>query len=1616
MTQKIISTAIISASLIYASFADGGTLTESPLFLQTAVPPNVLFSLSVEYPTANTAAYQGASDYTESSTYLGLFDSEKCYTYDSTNNWFSPTGYATSHTCSNQWSGNFLNWASMTGLDEFRYAMTGGHRYQDTASLTVVQRAYQSGQGGTSNFTDKTYTGSTATPYPAATTLTIVNQGKGVQMQVTAGGTGTALCSNPTQSGSSFSCNIALQTSGEAGSCTTWTGSGTNTSPYKCSTFGSFADGLGTPTSSSVGTKSSVSTTASDTVTCTNPSGTSSSNFSCTLTNTSNYTGSCSTWTGTGTASSPFTCSSFGTFNGQSFTTSSNGANGSYANTTQTTQSPETVSSCSTTSGKVTCTLSSGRTATCTPSSGSGTSKKPYVCNSSAAWAISGSPSATYVSNGSNSTATLSGSYYIYAPTSVTYSIPVSTTYYYVSSYSGSDTASYYYYSTYSVTFGTSSNYYVRAKVCDSSIGLESNCQIYGTSTYKPIGEVQRNGEKMRFSVFSYYNAKDIDNAVMRSKMKYVAPQMWTSSGTYTDNTNAEWSATTGIYVSNPDPTEASASWGGSVSKSGVVNYINQFGNASAGYKTLDVVGKLYYESLLYLRGTKSPTYAFYQYSTPTTSDGFPSIISWDDPVQYSCQKNYIIVMGDTHTHCDKRLPGGSITSYGNSNCSGNVNTADPQTADQGSLSTDTGVNVTTWTNAIGSLEGISSLATRTFQGSSSYYLSGLAYWAAKNGFRTKDDVTMKAKTYIIDVQEYGDKGNIGSSNWPSAASQYWYAAKYGGVDSFDSSGNPNNWYTSISGFTGNWPKTLLPAGNPAAMIAAVRSALSDISAQTGSGADIGLSTGDLRTGNGTNLYSATYDSTGWSGDVLSYRMGSDLTISTSPTWKASTFINPTTLNPTSGTQPWVTRRVLSFNDGLNADGTLDSATNHRRGIDFMAVTAGGSDVFETNFSGRQQTLLNINPATTTDDGRGDDRVNYIRGNNSNEGSSGWGWRSRTSSIGDFINSSPVYVRYPSSANVPPSDYASYKIYATAIASRTPVLYVGSNDGMLHAYNASDNSDDGTSSPGATSNSGREVLAYVPSAVYSKLPYLTWTNYSHKYFVDGTPVTADAQLSSDACTPSSDTTKCWRTIITGGLNAGGQGIYALNGTTPSTFSTASANSLVMWEFTDRDDANLGYTFAQPVVRKMNNGKWAVIFGNGFNNTASDGATSTTGRAYLFIALVDGPGIDANGKGKPWVKDTNYWRIELKAPSEGSTPLNPPNGLSTVYALDKNDDAITDYIYAADRYGNLWKIDVSSSDPANWASAFGTTDDPLPLFTATTGDTTPVKEQVTTSPIVSTHPYGGYMVMFGTGSYVDQSDNVSPFTTNSFYGIWDKDDGTRVTGRSQLQKQATLASVTSGTDTYAIQSSCEPQYSTTATTPSAATVLCPTSLAATVNGDGKVDQQLGWVLDLNNNPSKSGTGERYISSSLPILENGLLTFVTLTPSGDVCSGGGYDFTYNLDYLSGGAYSKAVYYNLTTSSASAISVSYTYTSGTGGTTTTTVYPSGKKLGTALGQNPKRIYYETDQGSGNISQGCSGFVAGRPCKKVKRGCDIVTIEGKCSSVTPPATGRVSWRQIMQ
>ncbi len=1429
--KKLIRIQKLAAGLVVLALSGlnlsvAGTLADSPLSLKGSVPPNVLFSLSVEFPTAVSAAYTGS--YNPASEFVGYFDSNKCYTYDSANEWFVPAGAASSHLCSGEWSGNFLNWASMTGLDEFRFAMSGGNRYRDTSTETVLERSYIDSHGGTSNFPNKNYTGTGASPYPS---IAVVNAYKGVKMTVTGSGTDSIACTSPALVASSFTCSLAVASNSDAVTCNTWSGDGASAStPYRCTSFGA-----GLPV---------------------------------------------------------------------------------------------------------------GATAT--------------------------------------------------AGTPTTFSTAPLTTKHYVPSYS--------------LSFGGARDYNVRVKVCDSSVGLESNCKAYGAS-YKPTGVLQDEGDNMKFGVFSYYNSNDIDNAVMRSKAKYLAPEKYSSSGGLVANAAKEWNETDGTLVADPDPTERTNSYpsGSNPSRSGVINYINKFGRpldplpatAPSRYKTYDPVGKLYYETLKYLRGGSATTH-FYQNATAANNDDFPIITNWDDPIEYSCQKNSIIPLGDKNTHCDKRLPGGTFTSAGAGQCS-----AQPEADDYGSFA-ETGVsptvNVATWTSAIDALDPVNMSGT-TGAGSASWYMAGLAYWAARNDIR-QDVATspktlgkQKVKTYVIDVEEYGALSNN---------AQYGMATKYGGADSFDSDGRPidSTQSVTIGGTTYNWPKTLLRASDPNKMITSVRSAIADIAAQIGTESALAQSSGDLQTGYGAYIYRSTFNSGGWSGDVQAFHIDNAGAVGTTAAWEASAKLPGHT-----------ERRILTFTDGLQADGTTESTSNSRSGTVFVA--ASGSD-FASNFSSAQRDLLNRD-ATGISDGNGIARVNYLRGDPTNDGA-GLGFRSRASLLGDMVNSNPLHVGVPAvglSGN-------GYNAFAESIKGRKPVVYVGANDGMLHGYDASVDPDDGL----ATEDAGTELIAYVPSSIYGKLSKLTSSSYSHQYYVDGSPVASEACFSD--C--DSGTDPVWKTVLVGGLNAGGQGIYALDVTDPSTFATADPSDIVLWEFTDKDDPNLGYTFSKPVIRKMNNGKWAVVFGNGFNSTANDGHASTTGHSYLYVLFVTGP----TGAGNTWQLGTDYYRIELKQPPISSVvpslPLSPASGLGSVAAVDSDVDGMADLVYGGDRYGNIWKIDVSSEDPDDWKSAFddGSADEnPLPLFTTSDGATTPTAQQITTGVEVSRHPNGGFMVFVGTGSYIDVTDPLSPFQTQTYYGLWDKNDEakTRITSRSSLQKQKVLDTVTTTSgDTYYVQSRCEPNYSDDVLAGGNVTVpWCPSTIGATSN----LAPQLGWVFDL---PSR---GERVVSDR-PLLEAGVLTFTTLTPSDDPCTGNTVGREYDLSYLTGGAMTTSVfdingdgiinasdYFSITVVSSSGVSTTYQAPA------------SGRLLRGGASDSPVRFSRATTtRPAGSEATGtCTDFVPGwgcpsklRPnptCKKWVQ--DVVSQEffeatnsggtlGSVMKCLNAPSGRLVWKQILQ
>jgi type IV pilus assembly protein PilY1 len=637
-----------------------------------------------------------------------------------------------------------------------------------------------------------------------------------------------------------------------------------------------------------------------------------------------------------------------------------------------------------------------------------------------------------------------------------------------------------------------------------------------------------------------------------------------------------------------------------------------------------------------------------------------------------------------------------------------------------------------------------------------------------------------------------------------------------------DTVANPGSIATLNQIATLGGTKVAYLAGDAAALAAAFQSIAVDIESKTAAASAVSLNTGSW--GTGTNLYQARFNSGDWSGQLIAYVVKQDGSLG-NQLWDAGQVING---------QNWDTGRTIVTYKPSSALGS--------RGIPFRWPASYPGAPATTEMDLAQSSLLNADMAGTVD-GYGSQRVQWIRGNPSNEsGTCGtctpW-FRSRpTSKLGDIIHSAPNYVAVPAFGYPDSIEAAPYSAFAVANTNRAPMIYVGANDGMLHAFDAA---------------TGVEKLAYVPTPVYRNLSALSTQSLSgnsgeptpHHYYVDASPTLGDVFYAG-----------AWHTMLAGALGAGGQGIYALDVTDPSKFKPATAGSIVRWEFNDADDADMGYVFGQPLLVKTNNGRWSVVVGNGYNNTEADGNASTTGHAVLYVL------------------DAETGALRAKLDTQTGTAANP-NGISGSIAVDTNGDGVADVVYAGDLAGNMWKFNLSSSSPSTWNVAFSGT----PLFS--TGG-----QAITTKPDVTRFTHGGYLVVFGTGRYIDPSD-IATTGAQTFYGIRDK--GVAVSGLSTLVRQSIVSTaVGADNNTYRVSTH----------------AVGPATLDAPLSGDNTVAASTydlsknGWYLTL---PT---SGERMVTD--PTIRAGRVIFNTLIPNTDPCGFGGNGWVMEVDVMTGNRY--------------------------------------------------------------------------------------------------------------
>lgn len=725
-----------------------------------------------------------------------------------------------------------------------------------------------------------------------------------------------------------------------------------------------------------------------------------------------------------------------------------------------------------------------------------------------------------------------------------------------------------------------------RVKVCDALVALESNCFQYPNGNYKPTGLIQNNAMKLRFSAFGYLadpahmsdngftgsyttagetRNQNLQGGVLRAKMASLGPMLPVAGSLPITNPNPEWDGNTGIFITNPDSASANltASNNGlalsTVPNSGVINYLNKFGSTAGKYKVFDRTAELYYAAIRYFKNLPNvPAYTdMVGYTTAEKQvliDGFPIITAPVDPINYSCQANFIIGIGDNNTYAAGNLPGSLLTS----------GTVPPQ------VTSDSTVDVSIATNRVGALEGLGNIGN-----SNTLLMGGLAFDSHTRDIRSDWTGSQTISTYWLDVLESGFV----------AENQYVLATKFGG---FDVPAGYNPCSTSApcttpptipTTTTGDvtWdkngdgiPDNYFMANNPLAMQIGLTNAFADIlSKLSGSSNTFAVASPSVQAG--AMSFATSYRADTWTGNVVGNTVAftGDIPVET-VAWNASAKLD----TQGAGTGWDTARKIATSICSAGSSGTQTCIGTPFRPANLASLAS--------NFAALTANQTNA--------------INFLRGDASNTGSLGTAsFRSRAHLLGDIVNSKVVAVgppRAPYTEDFNPG-YLAFKNSAVN-ASRTTVAYVGANDGMLHAFNG-------------VPAGGNELFAYVPNAVIKGPTNTPFVNgvaalaqpvYDHKYFVDATPAIQDVDFGSSN----------WHSILVGGLGKGGKAYYALDVTNPAGItSEGSLSSNVLWEFTHN---NMGYSYDTPLIIKTLKYGWTVILTSGYNNA--------DGKGYFFL--------------------------------------------------------------------------------------------------------------------------------------------------------------------------------------------------------------------------------------------------------------------------------------------------------------------------------------------------------------------------------------------------------------
>ena len=826
--------------------------------------------------------------------------------------------------------------------------------------------------------------------------------------------------------------------------------------------------------------------------------------------------------------------------------------------------------------------------------------------------------------------------------------------------------------------------------------------------------------------------------------------------------------------------------------------------------------------------------------------------VGTSDPVEYACQANYTLLTTDGYWNTDaaadvKDVNGGAIGDLDNDAATRPI--YEGATATSGSLADvakyyfDTDLRTSALGNCTGALgQNVCGEAA----GEQPFVKQHMTTFTLGLGI---DGTLLYSSDYK--TQTTGDFADIkaGAKNWSNP------------MLAEDGTRIDDLWHAAVNG-----DGTYFSAKNPKQLTDSLRSALSDIQSKVGAGSAASASSLQPTAADNFN-YVASYETAKWTGnleartvDLVTFQTSQDATWCVEnvasdscapPATLVTEIVNGSSVAycKTTGSNSTACGAlpggVLTGTDcrvevNSSCTGTMQSKVAAASDTRVIKMNSGGA-LADFNYGSLtatqkpffEQTWLSNNLSQWSDLTSGigsqqeaavkDGIVNFLRGqtgleNRPSNTADKRIFRYREATLGDITESQPAFISKP---NFKYTD-SGYSAYLALYANRAANIYVGSNDGMLHAFDATN---------------GQERWAYVPTPVIPNMWKLADRDYAigHLNYVNGDPILGEICVSGCATAGA-----VWKTILVGGLNGGGRGYFALDITNPTT-------PLLLWEYTANAQSNLGYTFGNPVITKLNDGTWVVLVTSGYNNgnTGNDGTT-------IYGSVQDKLNQAAgNGQGYLYVLNAATGAVLKTFPTGAGSPTTP-SGLAqiTVVADNANQNNLAQQVYGGDLLGNLWRFDINASSGS------------APFKLATLIGPNGV-QPITTSPEVGI-VNKKRVVFVGTGKYLEAAD-LSNTDKQSLYAIKDADLslGSELGNpRSSLVQQTinTVGSTRSG-------SALDVDFST----------------------------GLGWYVDLPD------AGERFNIDML--LDNGVLLAPTLVPSATSCAPGGYGWFNYFNYKNG-----------------------------------------------------------------------------------------------------------------